>query len=35
MTANVELRGLAEGEGPVERSGTNLSAGLAGAEIER
>lgn len=30
---NVELRGRAAGEGPVERSGTNLSAGLGGADI--
>jgi len=30
---NVELRGRAAGEGPVERGGTNLSAGLGGADI--
>lgn len=29
--SNAELRGRAAGEGPVERSGTNLSAGLGGA----
>ena len=33
LTHNVELRGRAAGEGPVERSGTNLSAGLGGADI--
>ena len=31
-TANVELRGRAEGEDPVERSGTNLSAGLGAGD---
>ena len=33
LRSNVELRGRAAGEGPVERGGTNLSAGLGGADI--
>ena len=33
LVPNVELRGRAAGEGPVERGGTNLSAGLGGADI--
>lgn len=31
-TPNVELRGRAAGEGPVERSGTNLSAVLGAGD---
>ena len=33
LPANAELRGRPLADGPVERSGTNLSAGLGGADI--
>ena len=33
LPPNAELRGRTLADGPVERSGTNLSAGLGGADI--